>query len=145
MYHHLRLSWVSGLGGRFVLVLGVVTHLNILVTASSLILIQFVIVIVTLFLQILTLSIGVFFIILASGLLPTSHLLVFALGLTLALLIGVLKFLQKGSFKLSFLLTVGVAVIIQAISLGLVRWVLGGGGLLRIPEGSLANIQKIGR
>lgn len=145
VHHHLRLSLVSGLGGRLVLLLGVIAHLDVVITTGGLIFIQIVLVIVTLLLQILALGTGVFLVLLASGLLATGHLLVFALGLSLALFVGVFELLDKGGFELGFLLAIGIAVIVQTVGLRLIRRILGGGGFLRIPRGPLANIEKYAR
>ena len=82
---------------------------------------------------------GLFIIVLASGLLTSSHVLVFTtLGLTL--LVRLLELLDEGSLELGFFLAVSIAVIIEVVGLGLVGRVLGGGRLLRIPRTILANM-----
>lgn len=125
---------MSGLASRVVLLLGVITHLNILIT--TLLFVQFIIiVIVTVLLEIFTASIRLILIFLASGGLSTLHLMVLA-NFRLALLVGLLELLDKSGLKFGFLSAVGVAVINQVIGLGLVRWVLSGGRLLGIPRDS---------
>jgi hypothetical protein len=125
---------MSGLASRVVLLLGVITHLNILI--ATLLFVQFIIiVIVTVLLEIFTASIRLVLIILASGGLSTLHLMVLA-NFGLALLVGILELLDKSGLKFGFLSAVGVAVINQVIGLGLVRWVLSGGRLLRVPRDS---------
>jgi hypothetical protein len=125
---------VSGLASRVVLLLGVIAHLDILIT--PLFFVQFiVIVIVTVLFEILTTSIGLVIILLASGRLSTLHLMVLA-SFGLALFVGILELLDESGLKFGFLSAVGVAVIVQIIGLGLVRWVLSGSRLLGIPRDS---------
>lgn len=132
--HNLRLGLVSGLASRVVLLLGVIAHLDILIT--PLFFVQFiVIVIVTVLFEILTTSIGLVIILLASGRLSTLHLMVLA-SFGLALFVGILELLDESGLKFGFLSAVGVAVIVQIIGLGLVRWVLSGSRLLGIPRDS---------
>jgi hypothetical protein len=126
VHHDLGLGLVGRLA-RLILLLRVVTHLNVLIAISSLILIQLVIIIFTLLLEVLTTSVRDIVVVIASSDLATLHLLV------ITLLVGFLELLDEGSLELGLLSTVGIAVIVQSVSLRLVRGVLCWGRLLGIP------------
>jgi hypothetical protein len=126
MHHHLGLGRVSGLA-RLVLLLRVVAHLNVLITVTSLILIQLVLIIFTFLLEVFTTGVRDIVVVITSSDLATLHLLV------LALLVGFLELLDKGSLELGLLSAVGIAVIVQSVGLRLVRGVLCGRRLLGIP------------
>jgi hypothetical protein len=112
---------------RLILLLRIVTHLNIFIAITGLILIEIIIVIFALLLEVLTASIRDIVIIVASSNIATLHLLV------LALLVGFLKLLDKGGLELGLLSTVGIAVVVQSVGFGLVGWVLCGRRLIGIP------------
>jgi hypothetical protein len=126
VHHHFGLGLMSGLA-RLVLLLSVVTHLNVLIAVTGLILIQLVIIIVTLLLEVLTTSVRDIIVVVTSSDLTTLHLLV------VALLVGFLELLNKGGLELGLLSTVGIAVVVQSVGLGLIRGVLCGSRLLGIP------------
>jgi hypothetical protein len=130
MHHNLRLTLVRGLG-RFVLGLGVITHLNIFISITALFLVEIIFVIIRLCLEVFTLRIGSLFIFffLASRGLGTLHLMI----VTRSGLVGFLELLEERSLKLTLLGTVGTAVIVKTIGLGLVRRVLGRCRVLGIP------------
>jgi hypothetical protein len=130
VYHDLGLRLVSWLGS-IVLVFCVIAHLNIVVTIATLFLIKIILIVVTLCLKIFTLGIGdlFFVILLASSGLGAFHLMVIALGR----LVGLLELLEERSLKLALFGAVGSTVIVETISLGLVRWVLCGGRVIRVP------------
>lgn len=133
VHHDLGLGLVSSFVRGLVLLLRVVAHLNIFIATASLIFVQLVVIVVTLFLQILTLGIGLFFVLLACGFVTTGHLLVFTFTFGFTRLVGLFKFLDKGSLELGFFVTIGIAIVIQVIRLRLVGRVLGGRRLFRIP------------
>lgn len=134
VYHDLRLGLMAGLRG-LVLLLRVVTHFNIVVTLAGFILIQFILIVITLLFQVLTLSVRDIFLLifLASGTFAALHILVFTLAL-----VGIFELLDKSGLQLTFFSAVGVAIILQIVGLGLVRRVLGRSGLLGIPLSILA-------
>jgi hypothetical protein len=130
VHHDLRLSLVRGLSS-LIFLFGVITHLDILISITALFFVIF-LVIVTLRLEIFTLGIGdlFFFLFLASRSFSAFHLVIIALSG----LVGILELLEKRSLKFTLLSTVGTAVIIEAIGLGLIRRVLGRGRVLRVPS-----------
>lgn len=123
VHHNLRLGLVGGL---------VVAHLHIFIALTCLILIQLIVIIVTLLLKILTLAVGdiLFLALVTSGSLTALHFVVISLVLAL---VGLLEFLDERGLEFTLLGPVGVAVIVQVVRLRLVRGVLGGCRLLRIP------------
>lgn len=131
MYHELRLRLVSWLGG-IVLVFCVVAHLNIVVTITTFFLIKIILIVVTLRLKIFTFGIGdlFFLVLLASRGIGAFHFMVITLGG----LVGFLELLEECSLELTLLSTVGSTVIVETIGLGLVRRVLCGGRVIRVPK-----------
>jgi hypothetical protein len=130
VYHELGLRLMGWLGS---IILGfcVVAHLDIVVTIAALFLIKVILIVVTLRLEIFTLSIGdlFFLILLASRGIGSFHLVVIAFGG----LVGFLELFEERSLELALLGTVGCTIIVETIGLGLVRRVLCRGRVIGIP------------
>jgi hypothetical protein len=127
------------MGGLGRLRLGIISHFHILVGITPLLLIKVIIIIITLLLKILTASIGqiiLIIVLLARSCFGALHLVVVALGG----LVGLFELLDKSSLKLGLFMTVGIAVIVKVVSLGLIRWVLCGSRFLRIPRNETISI-----
>lgn len=126
VHHDLGLGLVGRLA-RLVLLLGVVAHLDVLIAITGLILVQLVIIVLTLLLEVLTTGVGDIIVVLTGSVLATLHLLVLTL-------VGFLELLDKGGLQLGLFRTVGVAIVLQAVGLRLVRGILCGCRLLGIPS-----------
>jgi hypothetical protein len=118
--------------GRLILLLRVVAHFDVLVAIATVFLLEFIIVIVTFILNVLTLGVGDIFLlfVLATAGLGAFHFVVFVL---IILLLGLGEFAFQGGLQLCFFRTVGATIVVQVIGLWLVWRVFRRGGFFRIP------------
>ena len=121
---------VAGASGGFILLLGIIAHLDVLIAIVALFLVELLLIFVALIFDVLGLGVrDVFLLFLLGGrALGTLHLLVFGLGLQ------IVELLEEGCFQLCFLCTVGSTVIALLVGFGLVRRVFSGGRFLRVPR-----------
>lgn len=121
---------VAGASGRFILLLGIIAHLDVLIAVVALFLVEFLLIFVTLIFDVLRLGIRDIFLLFFLGgrALGSLHLLIFGLRLQLV------ELLEEGCFKLCFLCTVGGTVISLLVGFGLIWRVFSGGRFLRVPR-----------
>jgi hypothetical protein len=137
--HDLGLLAVGGLlvtvGLSISRLLFAIGHLHILITLALFLLV--IIIRRTLLLEVLAASVAVVFLLSSLG---AAHISVSASNLILDLGFGLLELLLQSSLHLGFFSTIAGFVVIQLIGFGLLGWILGGSGVLRVPAEMLASL-----